>query len=121
MELAQLRNELYTRIADLLTDERTESFTRRIGQIIDRLEEERRDTLAALRRGELNRLTAFYILRQYQKDQEIVPPADRCRFLRRYQPEVLAELRARLAPEVRAAVDRELDSIVTSYQAALED
>lgn len=121
VELAKIKNELYARIADLLTDERTESFTRRIGQIIDRLEEERRDTLNALKRGELNRLTAFYMLRQYQKDQERVPPADLCRFLRKYQPEVLAGLRTRLAPEVRAAVDGELDRIMISYQAALED
>ena len=121
VELAKIKNEIYARIADLLLDERTESFTRRIGQIIDRLEEERRDTLAALRRGDLNRLTACYIFRQYQKDQEQVLPADLCRFLRRYQPEVLADLRTRLAPEVRAAVDRELDSIMTSYQAALEE
>lgn len=120
VELAKIKNEFYMQISDLLIDERTESFTRRIGQIIDRLEEERRDTLAALQRGELNRLTAFYIFRQYQKDQERVPPADLCRFLRRHQPEVLAELKARLAPEVRAAVDRELDRITASYQAVLE-
>jgi hypothetical protein len=120
VDLAKIKNELYVQIADLLTDERTESFTRHIGQIIERLEEERRDTLAALQRGELNRLTAFYILRQYQKDQDRVPPADLCRFLRRYQPEVLADLRVRLAPEVRAAVDRELERIMASYQAALE-
>ncbi len=120
VDLAMIKNEFYMQISDLLTDERTESFTRRIGQIIDRLEEERRATHAVLRRGELNRLTAFYILRQYQKDQERVPPADLCRFLRRYQPEVLAELRTRLAPEVRAAVDRELDRITAGYQAVLE-
>ena|GEM_PF-2062057 len=120
VELARIRNELYTQIADLLTEERTESFARRIGQIIDRLEEERRDTLAALRRGELNRLTAFYIFRQYQKDVERVPPADLHRFLRRYQPEILEELRTRLAPQVRAAVDQELDRITASYRAALE-
>jgi ABC-type amino acid transport substrate-binding protein len=121
VELAKIKNELYARIADLLTKERTESFARRIGQSIDRLEEERRDTLNALKRGELNRLTAFYMLRQYQKDQEQVPPADRYRFLRRYQPGLLADLRTRLAPEVRAAVDQELNRIMASYQAALED
>jgi hypothetical protein len=121
VDLAKIKNELYAGIADLLTDERTESFTRRIGQIIDRLEEERRDTLAALKRGELNRLTAFYILRQFQKDQERVPPADLMRFLRRYQPEALAGLRAGLAPEVRAAADREVETIMSSYQSALEE
>jgi hypothetical protein len=120
VDLAKVKNELYVQIADLLTDERTESFTRRIGQIIDRLEEERRDTLGALRQGKLSRLTAFYILRQYQKDQQRVPPADLHRFLRRHQPEVPANLRTRLAPEVRTAVDRELDKLMAGYQAALE-
>jgi hypothetical protein len=120
VDLAKVKNELYVQIADLLTDERTESFTRRIGQIIDRLEEERRDTLAALKQGKLNRLTAFYILRQYQKDQERVPPGDLYRFLRRHQPEKLAGLRTRLAPEVRAEVDRELEHLAAGYRAVLE-
>jgi hypothetical protein len=120
VDLAKVKNELYVQIADLLTDERTESFTRRIGQIINRLEEERRDTLAGLKQDKLNRLTAFYILRQYQKDQQRVPPADLYRFLFRHQPEVLAGLRTRLAPEVRAKVDQALENLMDSYRSALE-
>jgi len=119
VELGKIRNELYRRISDLLKEERTESFARRIGQIIARLEEERRVTLAAFRRGELNRATAAYILRRFQKDQARVPVPDRCRFLRQYQPEKLAQVRANLAPQVVAGVNRRLEEILSSYRTAL--
>jgi len=119
VELGKIRNELYLKLSDLLTEERTGSFARRIGQIIDRLEEERAATLAAFRRGELNRLTAFYILRRFQKDRARVAVPDLCRFLRQYQPEKLAALRARLAPQVAAQVNRRLEEMVASYRAAL--
>jgi hypothetical protein len=119
VELGKMRNELYLHLADLLREERTESFAARIGQIIARLEEERAATLASFRRGELNRLTTFYLLRRFQKDQAELSGADLGRFLKRYQPETLAQLRSRLAPEVVAEVDRKLENILSGYRAAL--
>lgn len=119
LELAKVKNELYLQISDLLKEERTESFARRIGQIIDRLEEERQATLASFQRGRLDRKTAFYILRRWQKDQPRVTAADLGRFLRQYQPETLARLRARLAPPVVAEVDQRLKDMLAHYQAAL--
>jgi hypothetical protein len=119
VELGKIRNELYRRISDLLKEERTESFARRIGQIIARLEEERHLTLAAFRRGELNRATAAYILRRFQKDQAQLPVPDLCRFLREYQPEKLAQVRAHLAPQVVAELNRRLEEVLASYRTAL--
>lgn len=120
VELGRLRNELYLRISDLLKEDRTESFARRIGQILERLEEERAATLQSFQRGELNRRTAFYILRRFQKDQPQVTPEDLGRFLRQYQPEKLAGLRERLAPEVAAEVDKQLEHILAGYRQALK-
>jgi hypothetical protein len=119
VELGKMRNELYLHLSDLLREERTESFAARIGQIIARLEEERAATLASFRRGELNRLTAFYLLRRFQKDQADLSGADLGRFLKQYQPETLSQLRTRLAPEVVAEVDRKLEDILSGYRAAL--
>lgn len=119
VELGKIKNELYSQISDLLKEERTESFARRIGQIIARLEEERAATLTAFRRGELNRLTAFYILRRFQKDQAKVSAADLGRFLMQYQPGAITQLQARLAPEVIAEVDRRLEDYLSRYRAAL--
>jgi len=119
VELGKMRNELYLHLSDLLREERTESFAARIGQIIERLEEERAATLAAFRQGQLNRLTAFYLLRRFQKDQAELSGADLGRFLKQYQPETLSQLRTRLAPEVVAEVDRKLENILSGYRAAL--
>jgi hypothetical protein len=119
VELGKMRNELYLHLSDLLREERTESFAGRIGQIIARLEEERAATLASFRRGELNRLTAFYLLRRFQKDQAELSGADLGRFLKQYQPETLSQLQARFAPEVVAEVDRKLENILSGYRAAL--
>jgi hypothetical protein len=119
VELGKVRNELYLQISDLLQEERTESFASRIGQIIERLEEEYAATLAAFQKGELNRLTAFYIFRRFQKDQGELSGADLGRFLQRHQPETLAQLRSRLAPTVVAEVDRQLEKILSRYRGAL--
>jgi hypothetical protein len=119
VELGKIRNELYLQISDLLEEERTESFASRIAQIIERLEEERAATLAAFQNGELNHLTAFYILRRFQKDQGELSGADLGRFLQRYQPEILAQLRSRYAPMVVAEVDRQLEKILAKYRGTL--
>jgi hypothetical protein len=119
VELGKMRNELYLHLSDLLREERTESFTARIGQIVARLEEERAATLAAFRQGQLNRLTAFYLLRRFQKDQAELSGADLGRFLQQYQPETLSQLRSRLAAEVAAEVDRKLEDFLYGYRAAL--
>jgi hypothetical protein len=119
VELGKIRNELYLQISDLLKEERTESFATRIGQIIERLEEERAATLAAFQKGEFNRLTACYILRRFQKDQAELSGADLGRFLQQYQPETLSQLRTRYAAEVAAEVDRQLENILSEYRAAL--
>jgi hypothetical protein len=119
VELGKMKNELYLHLSDLLREERTESFAARIGQIIERLEEERAATLASFRQGELNRLTAFYLLRRFQKDQAELPGADLGRFLKRYQPETLPQLRTRFAAEMVAEVDRKLENILSGYRAAL--
>jgi hypothetical protein len=119
VELGKIRNELYLQISDLLKEERTESFATRIGQIIERLEEERAATLASFQKGEFNRLTAGYILRRFQKDQTELSGADLNRFLKQYQPETLSQLRSRYAAEVAAEVDQKLENILSEYRAAL--
>ncbi|HZE21199.1 MAG TPA: hypothetical protein VE082_04015, partial [Desulfobaccales bacterium] len=119
VELGKIRNELYLQISDLLKEERTNSFATRIGQIIARLEEERAATLASFQNGEFNRLTAFYILRRFQKDQTELSGADLHRFLKQYQPETLSQLRTRFAAEVTAEVDQKLENILSEYRAAL--
>ena len=120
VELGKVKNELYQKIADFLREERTASFARRLEQILARLEEERQETLAAFRRGELNRWTAFYILRQYQKDQTRVTATDLGRFLRRHQPEALARLGEELAPEAAAAVARHWREVMAEYEKVLD-
>ena len=67
----------------------------------------------------MNRLTAFYLLRRFQKDQAELSGADLGRFLKQYQPETLAQLRTRFAAEVVAEVDRKLENILSGYRAAL--
>ncbi len=119
VDLGRVRNELYHMIADLLRDERSDSFAQRIDQIIDRLEEERQQTLKSFWRGELNRFTAFYILRRYQKEQARVATEDLARFLRQRQPEKLAGVRERLAPVVKAEVEERLQNILAGYQEVL--
>jgi hypothetical protein len=116
VELGKVRNELYLQISDLLEEERNESFAGRIGQIIARLEEEYAATLAAFQKGELNRLTAFYIFRRFQKDQSELSGTDLGRFLRRHQPETLDQLRSRYAPTVAVQVDRQMEKILSRYQ-----
>jgi hypothetical protein len=119
VELGKVRNELYLQISDLLAEERTDSFASRIGQIIERLEEEYAATLAAFQKGELNRLTALYIFRRFQKDQGELSGADLGRFLKRQQPETLAQLRSRYAPMVVAEVDRHMEMILSKYRGVL--
>jgi hypothetical protein len=119
VELGKIRNELYLQISDLLEEERAESFASRIGQIIERLEEEYAATLAAFQKGESNRLTAFYIFRRFQKDQGELSGANLGRFLKRHQPETLAQLQSRYAPMVVAEVDRQLEKILSRYRGDL--
>jgi hypothetical protein len=119
VELGKIRNALYLQVSDLLEQERTESFANRIGQIIERLEEEYAATVEAFQKGEFNRRTAFYIFRRFQKDQNELSGADLGRFLKRHQPETLAQLRSRLAPLVVAEVEGQLEKILSKYQGAL--
>lgn len=119
VELGKVRNLLYYQIADFLREERTGSFARRIGQIIERLNEERRNTLDLFQQGRLHRLSAFYILRRFQKDEARVSFPDLCRFLTRYRPEVKAGLGSRLIEPVIAEVQDNLARYVESYQDAL--
>jgi hypothetical protein len=119
VELGKVRNALYLQVSDLLEQERTESFANRIGQIIERLEDEYAETLDAFQKGEFNRVTAFYIFRRFQKDQSELSGADLGRFLKRHQPETLAQLRSRYAPRVVAEVDGQLEKILSRYRGAL--
>ncbi len=120
VELGKVRNELYLQISDLLEEERTQSFANRIGQVIERLEGEYAATLAAFQKGELNRLTAFYIFRRFQKDQSELSGAELGRFLKRHQPETLDQLRSRYAQMVVAEVDGQVEKILSRYREALQ-
>jgi len=120
VELGKVRNEMYLQISDLLEEERTQSFANRIGQVIERLEDEYAATLAAFQKGELNRLIAFYIFRRFQKDQSELSGAELGRFLKQHQPETLDQLRSRYAPIVIAEVDGHIEKVLSRYREALQ-
>jgi hypothetical protein len=106
--LGQIKEELYRELSDLLESERIATFQKRIRQIVDQLDRKLEETHAAWSRGEINRRTVFYLLRQYQKIDRDPSWADFERFLASHWFKPLLELRSSRRPDREERI-RDLD------------
>jgi hypothetical protein len=113
--LGQIKEEMYRLLSDLLEEERILSFQRRIRQIVGQLDEKREQIYFDWLKGEVNRQTVFYVLRQYQKRDQEPTWDDFQRFLRDHWFKPLAEFRStpRHDREERASeLDRRFESLL---------
>ncbi|NLI80918.1 MAG: hypothetical protein GX443_04430 [Deltaproteobacteria bacterium] len=92
--LGQIKEEMYRVLSDLLEGERVATFQNRIRQIVDQLDDKREEIFAGWSRGEINRRTVFYILRQYQKRGADPTWEDFLQFLVEHWMKPVAEARA---------------------------
>lgn len=111
--LAQIKDEMYRVLSDLLENERLASFHKRIRQIVEQLDTKRLEIYQCWSKGEINRRTVFYALRQYQKQSRDPSWSDFQRFLVEHWFKPLEQLRQSPRPD-RAARIAELDRRMNS-------
>jgi len=102
--LGQIKEDLYRRLSGLLEAERIATFQKRIGQIVAQLDQKREEIHEGWLRGEINRRTVFYLLRQYQKRDKEPTWEDFQWFLRDHWFTPLAELRSSQRPDGKGRI-----------------
>ena len=107
--LGRIKEELYRQLSDLLEAERIASFQKRIRQIVEQLDQKRREIREGWVRGEINRRTVFYLLRQYQKGEEEPTWEDFLVFVRDHWLLPLERLRSSDRPDREKRI-RDLDA-----------
>ncbi|NTV42079.1 MAG: hypothetical protein HGA63_02155, partial [Syntrophobacteraceae bacterium] len=97
--LGQIKGEMYRHLSDLLESERIATFQSRIRRIVDELDDKREEIVAGWSSGAMNRRTAFYMLRQYQKSVPEPTWEDFLRFIVEHWLMPVFDLRSSVRPD----------------------